>query len=118
MSNVPILKKCVSKYTSLSSWLKYPTVIKARKLFIVDYVQTGFIWLQYEVDRALIAAKSGSANLFSEIQVQLKKMPYPPYLQDPLLTAIQQNLPLFLMLGFILYVIQTAKNLVYEKERK
>jgi hypothetical protein len=37
---------------------------------------------------------------------------------DPLLTAIQTNLPLFLMLGFILYVIQTTKNIVYEKERK
>jgi hypothetical protein len=37
---------------------------------------------------------------------------------DPLLTAIQTNLPLFLMLEFILYVIQTTKNIVYEKERK
>ena len=45
-------------------------------------------------------------------------MPYPPYVEDPLLTAIQTNLPLFLMLGFILYVIQTTKNIVYEKERK
>jgi hypothetical protein len=35
-----------------------------------------------------------------------------------ILTAIQTNLPLFLMLGFILYVIQTTKSIVYEKERK
>lgn len=45
-------------------------------------------------------------------------MPYPPYIKDPLLTAIQSNLPLFLMLGFILYVIQLTKNIVFEKERK
>lgn len=74
--------------------------------------------LQFEVDKALIAAKSENSSLFDNIFVQLKKMPYPPYIKDPLLSAIQQNLPLFLVLGFILYVIQTAKNLVYEKERK
>jgi hypothetical protein len=70
------------------------------------------------VDKAIIAEKSGKSNLFNDIDMKLTRMPYPPYVQDPLLTAIQTNLPLFLMLGFILYVIQLTKNIVYEKERK
>jgi hypothetical protein len=39
-------------------------------------------------------------------------------MEDPLLTAIETYLSLVLMLGFILYVIQTTKNIVYEKENK
>jgi len=87
-------------------------------IFILDYIDTGFLLLQYEVDRAIIKQKSGKANFFDDINVKLKRMPYPPYMVDPLLTAMQANLPLLLMLGFILYVIQTTKNIVYEKERK
>ena len=45
-------------------------------------------------------------------------MPYPPYVEDTLLTTIETYLPLFLMLGFMLYVIQTIKSIVYERERK
>lgn len=85
---------------------------------VPNYKRTGFLWLQYEVDKAIITQKSGKNNFFDDIVIKIKKMPYPPYLKDPLLGAIQQNLPLFLMLGFILYVIQTTKNIVYEKERK
>ena len=76
------------------------------------------MYLQYEVDKAIIQEKSGNPTLFSTIDMKLKKMPYPPYVKDNLLVSIQSNLPLFLMLGFILYVIQLCKNIVYEKERK
>jgi hypothetical protein len=42
--------------------------------------------------------KSGKANFFEDINVKFKKMPYPPYVEDPLLTTIEANLPLFLIL--------------------
>lgn len=87
-------------------------------IFILDYVDTGFLYLQYEVDRAIIEQKSRKHNFFDDINVKLKRMPYPPYVEDTLLTIIPTMLPLFFMLGFILYVIQTTKNIVYEKERK
>ena len=51
-------------------------------------------------------------------QVALKKMLYPPFLEDVLATVLQTNLPLFLVLSFILNVLQMAKNLAYEKENK
>ncbi|XP_076108921.1 phospholipid-transporting ATPase ABCA3-like isoform X1 [Mytilus galloprovincialis] len=82
------------------------------------YVETGFLLLQFEVDKAIIKKKSGQSILFDNVIMHVKKMPYPPYVEDPLLTAIQSNLPLFLMLGFILYEIQLTKNIIFEKERK
>jgi ATP-binding cassette subfamily A (ABC1) protein 3 len=96
----------------------YCFVIILSLIFILGYVETGFLYLQYEVDRAIIKQKSRKANFFDDINVKLRKMPYPPYMEDPLLTAIETYLSLVLMLGFILYVIQTTKNIVYEKERK
>ncbi|RUS76072.1 hypothetical protein EGW08_016176, partial [Elysia chlorotica] len=45
-------------------------------------------------------------------------MPYPPYFDDPMIQVLQGNLPLFLVLSFMLSVIINTKNLVYEKERK
>lgn len=85
---------------------------------ILGYVETGFLLLQFEVDKAIIKKKSGQSILFDNVIMHVKKMPYPPYVEDPLLTAIQSNLPLFLMLGFILYEIQLTKNIIFEKERK
>ncbi|KAJ8298729.1 hypothetical protein KUTeg_022789 [Tegillarca granosa] len=48
----------------------------------------------------------------------MEKMPYPPFVRDFLLPTIQQQLPLFLILGFILYALQLSKGIVYEKERR
>lgn len=59
-----------------------------------------------------------STSVGSTTEVALKKMIYPPFLQDVLATVLQTNLPLFLVLSFILNVLQMAKNLAYEKEKK
>ena len=54
----------------------------------------------------------------ANIEVALKKMLYPPYLDDVLATVLQTNLPLFLVLGFILNALQMTMNIAYEKEKK
>ena len=59
-----------------------------------------------------------SSTIMGTTQVALKKMLYPPFLEDVLATVLQTNLPLFLVLSFILNVLQMAKNLAYEKENK
>ena len=53
-----------------------------------------------------------------DIDVALKKMLFPPFNQDVLTTVLQTNLPLFLVLSFILNALQIAKNIAYEKEKK
>lgn len=80
------------------------------------YYETGFLALQYHIDKAFIELHYGSA--VANVVVNLQKMLYPPFLQDVLATVLQSNLPLFLVLGFILNALQMAKNIAYEKEKK
>jgi len=85
---------------------------------ITGYVDTGFIYLQYMVNRHIIEDNFTNDPQFSTNKVYLQKMAYPAYIQDNMLKSIQTTLPLFFVLAFILYVIMLAKNLVYEKELK
>ncbi|XP_060570838.1 phospholipid-transporting ATPase ABCA3-like isoform X2 [Ruditapes philippinarum] len=80
------------------------------------YYETGFLALQYFIDKAFI--EKHSANSMANIEVGVKKMLYPPFLQDVLATVLQTNLPLFLVLGFILNALQMSMNIAYEKEKK
>ncbi|XP_045164403.2 phospholipid-transporting ATPase ABCA3-like isoform X2 [Mercenaria mercenaria] len=80
------------------------------------YTETGFLALQYYIDKAFI--EKHSAGALNNVEVALKKMLYPPFLQDVLATVLQTNLPLFLVLGFILNALQMAMNIAYEKEKK
>ncbi|KAK3101854.1 hypothetical protein FSP39_006814 [Pinctada imbricata] len=82
-----------------------------------NYRKTGFLAMQYAIDRAIIRTHNPNAD-FSDIDVSLKKMPYPPFRKDNLIIVLQQQLPLFFLLGFILSALQTTKNVVYEKEKK
>ncbi|OWF51665.1 ATP-binding cassette sub-family A member 3-like [Mizuhopecten yessoensis] len=81
------------------------------------YRETGFLLLQYLVDRAIIDQQAPGNNL-STFEFEMQRMPYPPVVKDFLLPTLQGNLPLFLMLGFILSSLQTIKNILYEKERR
>lgn len=89
-------------------------------LFVITgYVDTGFIYLQYMVNRHIIEYnQTNDTQLFDTNEVYLQKMAYPPYIEDSMLITVQSTLPLFFVLAFILYVIMLAKNLVYEKELK
>ncbi|KAK3103434.1 hypothetical protein FSP39_019190 [Pinctada imbricata] len=81
------------------------------------YQKTGFLAMQYAINKAIILTHNPSAD-FSNIQLSLKKMPYPPFRNDPLIELLQTQLPLFFLLGFILSAMQTTKNLVDEKQKK
>lgn len=85
---------------------------------ITGYVDTGFIYLQYMVNRHIIEDSFTNDPQFSTNEVYIQKMAYPAYIQDNMLKSIQTTLPLFFVLAFILYVIMLTKNLVYEKELK
>jgi hypothetical protein len=52
----------------------YCFVIILSLIFILDYVKTGFLYLQYEVDRAIIKQKSRKANFFDDINVKILKL--------------------------------------------
>ncbi|XP_060076879.1 phospholipid-transporting ATPase ABCA1-like [Ylistrum balloti] len=82
------------------------------------YQERGFLYLQYAIDKAIIDRKSPGNGLGSKYTVSLRKMPYPPYVQDTLLTVLRSSLPSIVLFAFIVTVFQTTKNIVYEKENK
>lgn len=50
--------------------------------------------------------------------VQLRRFPYPTWLSDGFLFAIQFGLPFLLMLSLVYTALCTVRNIVHEKERK
>ncbi|KAG8429226.1 hypothetical protein GDO86_018016 [Hymenochirus boettgeri] len=84
------------------------------------YQREGFLSIQHAVDHAIIryhANKSGHA-LLDRIHVFMRRFPYPPYVSDLFILAIQNQLPLLLMLSFTYTSLSIVRALVLEKERK
>lgn len=82
------------------------------------YYQTGFLALQYAIDKAIIDVKAPTNTLGTTYTLQLKKMAYPTFVEDDLTATLAAILPLFLMLSFIVTVFTSTKNIVLEKETK
>jgi len=55
---------------------------------------------------------------YNELDVRIQRFPYPPYLEDKYLFALQVWLPLLIMLSFIYPALNITKSVVYEKEKK
>ncbi|KAJ8301077.1 hypothetical protein KUTeg_020064 [Tegillarca granosa] len=83
-----------------------------------NYYATGFLGLQYSVSKAVVNTFASSPVNFSAVDIQLQKIPFPPYVKDNLLTVLQLNLPFFLLLGFILNALQLTRDITYEKEKR
>ncbi|XP_071081907.1 phospholipid-transporting ATPase ABCA3-like [Haliotis cracherodii] len=84
-----------------------------------DYKGSGFLWVQRVVNEAIIKTHNSSASsTIDGLDIRLMRMPYPPYIVDPMIQVLQTQLPIFLLLSFILCTIQTTKGIVYEKEKK
>ena len=58
--------------------------------------------MQHAVDKAIMRyhANTSAQQLFQKLMVITKRFPFPPYISDPFLIAIQYQLPLLLMLTF------------------
>lgn len=63
-------------------------------------------------------ANASTNQLFEKLTVIAKRFPYPPFISDPFLVAIQYQLPLLLMLSFTYTSLTIIRAVVQEKERK
>ncbi|KAM9305170.1 phospholipid-transporting ATPase ABCA3 [Gastrophryne carolinensis] len=84
------------------------------------YQREGFLAVQHFVDRAIIhyhANDTGRA-LLDKIDVAIRRFPYPPYVNDLFILAIQNQLPLLLMLSFTYTSLSIVRALALEKEHK
>lgn len=50
--------------------------------------------------------------------LKLRRMPYPPYNDDPFVIVVQNQLPLLLMLSFVFIALNIVKDVVHEKEKR
>ena len=78
------------------------------------YFEEGFLSLQHAVDFAIIKYKGN----ISDVDVSVKRFPYPDYIHDKFIVAIQSTLPLLLMLSLIFTALNIVRDIVYEKEKK
>ncbi|XP_075998973.1 phospholipid-transporting ATPase ABCA3 [Genypterus blacodes] len=84
------------------------------------YEREGFLALQHAVDRAIMRSynSTAAASLLAQTQVVLSRFPYPAYIYDVFILAIQNQLPLLLVLSFTYTALNIVRAVVQEKERK
>lgn len=84
------------------------------------YYREGFLTLQHRVDKAIIAhlGNDSAKQKLRKITVVLRRFPYPPFVNDLFILAIQNQLPLLLMLSFTYTSLNIVRAIVHEKERK
>uniref|UniRef100_A0A8B9UJ54 ABC transporter domain-containing protein n=1 Tax=Anas zonorhyncha TaxID=75864 RepID=A0A8B9UJ54_9AVES len=84
------------------------------------YIREGFLAVQHAVDRAIMQyhANASAASLLENITVVVQRFPYPPYVNDLFVLAIQNQLPLLLMLSFTYTSLNIVRAVVHEKEKK
>ncbi|XP_059199203.1 glucosylceramide transporter ABCA12 [Centropristis striata] len=74
----------------------------------------GFIYLQDQIERAIIETQTG--HRVTDTAVQLQPFPYPCHPRDEYLEAISFVFPLMLMIAWVLFVADFVKKLVHERE--
>jgi len=88
-------------------------------MFDAGYLEEGFLALQQALDYGLMEFLSANAAAeLQEVNVQLQRFPFPPYVDDSFVMVIQEWLPFVVLLSFIFCAMQIVRDLVYEKERR
>lgn len=84
------------------------------------YYREGFLAMQHAVDRAIMRShnRAGANSLLQKTRVVLSRFPYPAFIYDVFILAIQNQLPLLLVLSFTYTALNIVRSVVQEKERK
>ncbi|OXB63100.1 UNVERIFIED_CONTAM: hypothetical protein H355_009213, partial [Colinus virginianus] len=87
---------------------------------LAGYIREGFLAVQHAVDRAIMQyhTNSTASSLLENITVVVQRFPYPSYVNDLFVLAIQNQLPLLLMLSFTYTSLNIVRAVVHEKEKK
>lgn len=118
---------CVYRSVSIATWiLHFPQALFLApslppcRFCCPGYIREGFLAVQHTVDRAIMQyhANSSSASLLENVTVVVQRFPYPAYVNDLFLLAIQNQLPLLLMLSFTYTSLNIVRAVVHEKEKK
>ena len=84
-----------------------------------EYYDEGFLSLQHAINLAFI--KEIDASSESEIdgmRIQMRRFPYPPYVDDNFILILQRQLPFLILLSFIVTAPNIVKDIIIEKENR
>ncbi|XP_069839304.1 glucosylceramide transporter ABCA12 isoform X2 [Dendropsophus ebraccatus] len=80
----------------------------------VNKYSRGFVYLQENIDRAIIELQTNTTT--DNVGVQYQPMPYPCYKKNSFLYSMSFTLPIALMITWVLFIAAFVKKLVHEKE--
>lgn len=83
---------------------------------VSGYYNEGFLTLQDGISRAL--TETISQKDVSDVNIVMRRFPYPPYATDLYLLALQGWLPFIIVISFIYPALNIAKSIVHEKEKR
>lgn len=82
-----------------------------------NYLDESFIYVHHQLVKSLILFNNASLkDTLEKMRFNIQRFPYPPYINDKFLFALQFFYPLILMLSFIYPSVNLTKNIVLEKE--
>jgi len=80
------------------------------------YFREGFLTLQDGISRIL--TEKISSKSVDDVDIEMHRFPYPPYVEDFYLLALQGWLPFVMVMSFIYPALNIVKNIVHEKEKR
>ncbi len=83
-------------------------------IILIGYFREGFLTLQNAVDMAVLQSQGATLNHATLMQ----RYPYPPYFEDLYVIVLQTSFPDLIMVSLVLVVLNIAKSVTYEKEKR
>eukprot|EP00057_Strongylocentrotus_purpuratus_P033371 XP_791165.4 PREDICTED: ATP-binding cassette sub-family A member 3 [Strongylocentrotus purpuratus] len=80
------------------------------------YMREGFLSLQHAIDKAFLQYMN--PTLTDQFRIDMQRYPYPPYLDDLFILAIQGQLPYLLFISLVYPMINIARTICLEKEKR
>jgi ATP-binding cassette, subfamily A (ABC1), member 3 len=87
---------------------------------VPGYYEEGFLAVQHAISMIVAAKVANNDQDINDdvLTLQMLRFPYPDYVEDDFLLALQFLFPFILMLSFIYPAVNLTKNLVIEKEKR
>ena len=88
-------------------------------VFLSEYYEEGFLSLQHAINIALIKEiKDSAEGEIDNMKIQMRRFPYPPYVDDNFILVLQRQLPFLILLSFIVTAPNIVKDIIIEKENR
>lgn len=87
-------------------------------IFLSDYFSEGFLTLQHYISEEIIKHHTDDVDGSHLPNIFMQRFPYPDWVSDPLLEALQSFVGVIFMLSFVYTCINTVKVITTEKEQQ